>query len=364
MSTLIAPVFSVHDLNTFARENRLPPGKQHYAITKRTSDRQYLTEEEIVHDAGVTELRWPESSKLQAALQVQADALNQESFDEHVRGRKFTRYWTNSYITTDQVEAERLADLDHTPSDKMRVHSDLEILYSNGSFILWSDGRTSGTIGLRLPAGGSVSPAAATLIRHTRLQKAWRTDDAWRKLASVQSLARETVAQLKDSWRGIGAHGSDEYTLDRLTTDTGLELYELSQVGGAMGEDGDTWEYYYLYDNEYEARTEYRKETMTVLAEVINQAARYIEQDMWGSVARAWPLEAAHAKEHFDIELPLQAEMAEALQQQEAYDVQFADLDDVIETWEAQSRDDLAVQRPEVDAHGWAMYLKGFAKAL
>lgn len=367
MSTLIAPSYHVENHNDYSARrnpNGPIPGQQHYIITKRTTYEPPF-EEEIVFDSGITP--WAADSATYALCKREAVRLNQAAFDEFIRGRKFTRYSGDRGITevveVDELEARRLMDI-RQPGAPLTVTPDVEILRimdTEFGNVLWSDGKVTKRP-LWWPSGGSISREAALLISHALAQKSWRTSGAWRKLLDVQAFSRETVQQYKDRYEGIGFHGSDEYTLDRFVTYTGLVLYEVAQCGGALGEDGDAWEYYYLYENEFEARAEYRKMILTVLADMLTTAARRIEESSWYHVAEAWPLEAAYVKEHFGIELPLQAEFAEALKQYQTYDTQFEGRD-IFELMRAEA-DETLIESLMLDEHGWAMYLKGFAKAL
>lgn len=353
MSTLIAPSHHVANLNEHSSRNPNPlPGAQHYVVTRRITNR-LAEDKQVVFDAGVTYLAYPENVMVRAQCEQEAQRLNQESFDQFIRGRKFTRYTGSSgvaeVVEIDEQEARRLMDISH-PGDPLTVTPDVGILYiSNVEFgrVLWSDGKITKKPAWWPSDCGSISQAAALLASDAlRGRKAWRANDAWHKLLPIARVERETLRQFDDNYRGIGFRGNDEWKLDRITTDIGLTLYEVSQVGGSLGEDGDAWEHYYIYETEHEAQAAFRQEILSVLGDLLATAARFIESGSFVYVAEAWPMMAEYAKQHFDVTLPLQPEFADALAQYQA-----ANASD----WD---------EPPEIDPHGWAMYLKGFAKAL
>lgn len=366
MSKLIAPVYSFSDLLVGHHDPELPLPAQHYAVLKRTERLQWPEPPlEIIHDAGITHFTGYDNP-----VAVECNALvarlNQESFDAHIRGRRFTRYQTRSYVTVDPAEAERLAGIDHTPADQVHSTPDLEVLHVSASgAILWSDGRVTRGTGAHLPAGGSITRKAAILISHALSRPEWRTDDAWRRLLHIQDYDKELLASFTDRYAGLGISGGDEYRLERLTTTDGQTYFEISQEGGAMAEDGDSWEYYYVYDNEFNARTRYQREIRQVLVQVLAKAAQRIESGGWYGVAEAWPATCTWAQERFGVKLPLQEEFAAALRYVESADVPVLSLSTgpCLDPggWPATDPDDEFAVPPPLDEHGWAMYLKGFA---
>lgn len=97
-----------------------------------------------------------------------AAELNQQSFAEHIAGRKFTRYLTFRYVAVDPEECKRHAALDRTQPDKIRVTPEVAILHYAGSWMLWDDGKITTGIGIDLPRAGVLTPAAQSLISTVR----------------------------------------------------------------------------------------------------------------------------------------------------------------------------------------------------
>jgi hypothetical protein len=79
------------------------------------------------------------------------------------RGR---RYLTRNYVALDSPEAERHAELDHTPADEIEASEGVEIVHANGSWAFWSDGRVTTSIGLPVWAtkARALSGEAARII--------------------------------------------------------------------------------------------------------------------------------------------------------------------------------------------------------
>jgi hypothetical protein len=74
------------------------------------------------------------------------------------------RYETRCYVATTREAAVRHAEIDHTPREEIRRTENVEPVHVGGSWILWSDGRFTTSIGSELPKGGKLTEAAARLI--------------------------------------------------------------------------------------------------------------------------------------------------------------------------------------------------------
>ena len=338
MSNLPAPIYTVHQFTTELYDLPRPEGNLHnkrYQVHKFTRKGWPQDDKEIVFDTGLVQEHYASSVAYQTARE-EADHLNQASFAAYIRGQRFTRYETDSYLSVSEPEMRRHQEIDHTPDSRLRITEDVEIIYVSGDRILWSDGRITKKCCYDFPNGGAITPDAFRLIRYALETNGWRSSGAWKTLLGVEYFIRETVREYTDNAVSLGYRETNEYKMERLTTDTGRILYLVSMEGGGMGEDGDSWESYWLFDSEYEAQAQYRAETLTILREMLSSAARKIEGWLFDEVAAAWPTLAQFAQEQFQVKLPLQAEFRDAL----------ADPDE-----------------PR-DYHGWAMYLQGFAGAL
>ena len=146
-----------------------PPDYKHSYLVVRVTDSLQNTyrDAEVIRDFGGRDGdRQADNAKVAEAQQL-AKRLNQESFDQHIRGKTFTRYVTNWYICTDDSEARRLVEIDHTPWDKVKVTPGLEILHTTGEFTFWSDNKITKNA-YNLPYGGTLSDAAARWISSIR----------------------------------------------------------------------------------------------------------------------------------------------------------------------------------------------------
>lgn len=74
------------------------------------------------------------------------------------------RYLTNWYCCTTEEEALRLAGIDNTPVEKIRLTKDVEPVHITEGWIFWSDGKFSTGIGNKIQTGGSLSEDAVRLI--------------------------------------------------------------------------------------------------------------------------------------------------------------------------------------------------------
>ncbi|MCO5190358.1 MAG: hypothetical protein M9918_19480 [Anaerolineae bacterium] len=152
---------------------------------------------------------------------------------------------------------------------KIQYNPGIELVYTNrqdnlsgSAFSLWSDGSIShcefkhDDPGYR---GIELAPAASQLLTIALRQKCWRENDRWKKLMMVGSFQ---VRQLDSA--DIGGYGWGEAKwLEKITTDTGLTLYRHRHEGGALGEDGEAWDWASIWETEAEARREYDADLLT-----------------------------------------------------------------------------------------------------
>lgn len=133
----------------------------HWVVLKRTQPRQPTSESEIVWDAGVTQRGDAETRSLAYS---QAGERNRQSYAEHVAGKAFTRYLTHRHCTIAREHLEELAKRDGTSLDDIKITPDVQVLYNNSAWMLWSDDKITTAHGANLPPGGSLPPAAVELI--------------------------------------------------------------------------------------------------------------------------------------------------------------------------------------------------------
>lgn len=103
----------------------------------------------------------------QALAEAKAQELNAREFARVRALGPLTRYQTMWYCTIVESEVNRLAAIDHTPPDKIRVTPGLTIVHNTTSWTLWSDGRFTKPLS-ELPAGGDLSPDAVNFVSTVR----------------------------------------------------------------------------------------------------------------------------------------------------------------------------------------------------
>ncbi len=74
------------------------------------------------------------------------------------------RYVTNRYTTTTQVDADRLAKLDHCPSDQIKFTPGVEPVHTGDGWTLWSDGKFTFKVYSVPEKRSSLSKDAASII--------------------------------------------------------------------------------------------------------------------------------------------------------------------------------------------------------
>jgi len=136
-----------------------------------------------------------------------------------------TRYQTRHYVTTDEMEARRLAEIDGTRLDQIRMTCNVEPLHVTSSWILWSDGFTTG-IGAKLPPGGSLSKDAEDLVSKVRGGDG-EARCGLARLTQVAAVERTTPVSIGPS-RGYYHRETVEKLTVRWTDGTPGELYTFS----------------------------------------------------------------------------------------------------------------------------------------
>lgn len=198
------------------------PRVTHWVVFERTDKNAIITSCPKVADLGSVSLAVFDSPTQRRAYEI-AKEMNQKSFDEHISGKKFTRYLTRSYVSVDKAECARHMQIDNTPLDQIKITPDLEILHIADEWLWWSDGRFSTGIGVSLPKGGCLSEDAMRIISAVRGSDGGSCylDGGMKALADIQRIvgekyvsvgpsrghyARETVEELTIEWKD-GATG-------------------------------------------------------------------------------------------------------------------------------------------------------------
>ena len=193
------------------------PRATHWVVFDRTDTSAIITNCPKVADLGSEPLAAYDSPTQRQAYEI-AKEMNQKSFNEHILGKKFTRYLTRSYVSIDKSECARHMRIDNTPLDQIKITPDLEILHIAGEWLWWSDGRFSTGIGVSLPKGGCLSEDAMRIISAVRGSDggSCHLDGGMKALADIHSVisvknvsvgpsrghyARETVEELTIEWR-------------------------------------------------------------------------------------------------------------------------------------------------------------------
>jgi hypothetical protein len=186
--------------------------------------------------------------------------------ENHVPAAKDGRYFVREYVCDNFGDTLFYAMVHKFPLNLARFEPGPTLVYANrqsrftgNPFSLWSDGKVV-TTEFNSPIKDyhgeiDLSPAAAKLLSYAVRQRIWRENDAWKPLLLVGSY--ETAVIKREERRGFSS--GNEYTLARLTTDSGLELFLVTDEGAAMGEDGDAWKHCYLYTNLVDAEASYQE---------------------------------------------------------------------------------------------------------
>ena len=162
MKKQVAPTYSSWNLCSFPPY----PTGAHYVVTECTNESTLITDRRIVVDYGIQDIH---DQVTAATAQREASRRNQESFDLYIKDRAFDRFIIgHSYVTVNESDVARLAGIFNTPPNQVQITRDLKILHRTCTWIFWSDGRFTTSIGCTLPSGGSLSPDAIALISAIR----------------------------------------------------------------------------------------------------------------------------------------------------------------------------------------------------
>lgn len=141
---------------------------------------------------------------------------------------------------------------------------DVELLTAFNPTTIWSDGmvvsdRTLLAGTMPDSCHNDLSNAAKKLLAVAARQKEWLDGGKWRHLMMTGSF---TTRRLE--CEEVGGYGwSEKKTLDEIRTDNGLTLWHFHHEGGAMGEDGDSWEWGSIYDIYATAKSQYDRDNLT-----------------------------------------------------------------------------------------------------
>jgi len=141
----------------------------HHVVLEITNPYYLKNDGEVVyHDYGVIDKGDRENDRAHAAAgQKLAREMNHRSFDESIKGRRFTRYVTKWYVSISEDEAHRQAEIDKTPVEQIGITPDVEILHTTGNFTFWSDGKITAHVS-NIPYGGCLTPDAVRIIDDVR----------------------------------------------------------------------------------------------------------------------------------------------------------------------------------------------------
>ena len=95
-----------------------------------------------------------------------AQGLNAEIIVRDYKGKQFTRYITNWYVTIDHGEALSLCKIDQTDPEKIKITDNVELFHNSG-FALWSDGKITNTVS-QAPTFSGIAECANKLINGLR----------------------------------------------------------------------------------------------------------------------------------------------------------------------------------------------------
>ena len=118
---LLAPIYSIDNID--CRDLPQPGGdlrNRRCQVTKKALRHFNADDREVVWDSGVVVEHWASTATEEEAQRIKGD-LNAASFREHISGREFTRYLTRWYVSVEEAEAQRLAAIDHTPAEEIKI---------------------------------------------------------------------------------------------------------------------------------------------------------------------------------------------------------------------------------------------------
>lgn len=170
---------------------------------------------------------------------------------------KTGRFVMQFEVVTSERDAYWLSNVRDYPMDQIIFDPGVEILLNNHESYftghpiqVWSDGRvTAGDCDCE-PAITTSQDILDALKAALRM-KEWKIDQRWRKLLTLEVERKVKIHHGETHRNGFTSYSAD---VDVFRWDTNLgALYHVSFGWGAMGEDGDGGDSYYLYENEAEA---------------------------------------------------------------------------------------------------------------
>lgn len=198
------------------------------------------------------------------AIKTLHSTASDEQAISHGRAGRFS---TREHVCDTEWSMLHMARVWHFPPNAITYEPELRLVWSNRQtsiggrpVSLWTDGKVVTQQEFYHPDKNhcgeiTLTQAASKLISVAVRRRAWRQDNRWKPLMLVASYETET---LRNADRG-GPGNYDEKRLEQLTTDTGLILYMVSEQGGYLGEDGETWDHYELHEDRATAEKDYQQ---------------------------------------------------------------------------------------------------------
>jgi len=198
------------------------------------------------------------------AIKTLHSTVSDEQAISHGRAGRFS---TREHVCDTEWSMLHMARVWHFPPNAITYEPEPRLVWSNRQtsiggrpVSLWTDGKVVTQQEFyhpdRVYCGQiELSPAAAKLISIALRRKFWHAEDRWKSLLMVAGY--ETLV-LKKASRGRPGD-CNEKRLEQLTLDTGDTVFMTAEEGGYLGEDGDAWEYYYLYEDRATAEKDYQQ---------------------------------------------------------------------------------------------------------
>lgn len=134
------------------------------------------------------------------------------------------RYQTRWYVTTDESKVSGLIEIDGTPQDKVRFTPDVYPVHVYGTWIYWSDGKLTTSVGSHLEKGGSLSRDAERFFELIHGSDTGFTECSLETLAHVRkTIERKTI--FTGGSRGHYAAEEVEEIVVELNDGTQMTLY-------------------------------------------------------------------------------------------------------------------------------------------
>ena len=134
------------------RRFNCPPGQECASYIVAVEDCDASAPKEVFSSDNLEEAR------------ARAAELNRQSFEMHIRGKKFDRYITTWHVVITVEEARHRCKTDYMNWDEVEITPQLELIHTDAEFALWSDDRITRPVE-GMPPGGSLSPDAVSLLR-------------------------------------------------------------------------------------------------------------------------------------------------------------------------------------------------------